>query len=149
MAAGFWLVARDKPGLLIAMMRALAGEAHISFEGDLSRCDFTHLPHTDDGTAVGLPRETPYPQLDFVVLPLEPDTIRPILDQVLPEARVVHDVIHIQIAKRGRREFGAYDNFHPECIVCGPLVPVSLLEDLHHRGVLRAYFPAEEDQLNS
>lgn len=33
----FHIVARDKPGLLRAMMRALAGDAYISFEGDLHR----------------------------------------------------------------------------------------------------------------
>ena len=36
----YWPIARDKPGLLTAMMRALAGEAHISFEGKLDSCPF-------------------------------------------------------------------------------------------------------------
>lgn len=47
----YWIVARDKPGLLIAMMRALAGNASISFEGDLSRCAFPpDLTQTHDET---------------------------------------------------------------------------------------------------
>ncbi len=145
MPGSYWLVARDKPGLLIAMMRALTGHAYISFEGNLSRCDFGLLLPINDGLIYGLRRVTPYPCIDFVVLPLEPDTIRPILDQVLPGARVVHDIIHIQIAKHGRREFGAYDNFHPDCIVCGPLIPQSLLDNLQRRGVLRTYMAASEN----
>jgi len=139
----YWLIARDKPGLLIAMMRALSGQAHIAFEGDLSHCDFTALPHIAEGAVVGVARASPYTRLDFVIMPLETDTIRPILDQVLPKARVVHEIIHIQIVKHGQLMFGAYDNFHPECIMCSLHVPVTLLENLHHRGVLRAYFPAE------
>lgn len=125
------------------MMRALAGHAHIAFEGDLSQCDFTALPHIAEGTVEGMTRASPCTHLDFVILPLETYTIRPILDQVLPKARVVHEIIHIQIVKHGRPVFGAYDNFHPECILCEPDVPVSLLEDLYRRGILRAYFPAE------
>ena len=146
MAQGHWLIARDKPGLLIAMMRTLVGQAHISFEGDLAHCYFAHLAQYAGDAAFGLRRTTPYPRLDFVVLPLEPDTIRPILDQVLPDARAVHDIIHIQIEKNGQQEFGAYDNFHPECIACGPFVSQNLLDDLLHRGVLRAYLPLEDDQ---
>jgi hypothetical protein len=37
MPGSYWLVARDKPGLLIAMMRALTGHAYISFEGKTYR----------------------------------------------------------------------------------------------------------------
>ncbi|MGH7173881.1 MAG: hypothetical protein ACRELG_26685, partial [Gemmataceae bacterium] len=109
----YWLVARDKPGLLVSMMRALAGEAHISFEGDLSRCRrlFAVPGASTDETEV-LHRATIWPMQDFVVLPLEAETIRPILDEVLPEGRVVHDIIHVQIERMGRLEFGAYDNFH-------------------------------------
>lgn len=125
------------------MMRALSGQAYIALEGDLSHCDFTSLPHIAEGTVAGVTRASPCTRLDFVILPLETATIRPILEQVLPKARVVHEIIHIQIVKHGRPVFGAYDNFHPECILCAPDVPVSLLEDLYLRGILRAYFPAE------
>src|SRR5438552_2787504 len=109
----YWLVARDKPGLLIAMMRALAGDAHISFEGDLSRCrELFDLPGASMQETEVLRRQTLYPVQDLVVLPLEPDGIRAILDAVLPEGRVVHDIVHVQIETAGRLEFGAYDNFH-------------------------------------
>ena len=69
-----WLVARDKPGLLIAMIRELAGNAHVSFEGDLSRCVFPPDLGPDSKETATLKRQTLVPKLDFVVLPLEPPT---------------------------------------------------------------------------
>jgi hypothetical protein len=137
----YWLVARDKPGLLVAMMRALPGDAHISFEGDLSRCSrLFGLPGASPSETEILHRQTIYPVLDFVVLPLEPETIRPILDEVLPEGRAVHHIIHTQIERKGQMEFGAYDNFHRDCVVCeGDSVSRELLEKLRLSGVLRSW----------
>jgi hypothetical protein len=133
------LVPRDKAGLLIAMMKALAGHAHISFEGNLLGCEFPpELDQSMEETAT-LRRGTIFPVEDFVVLPLEPETIRPILDTVLPDSRFMNDVIHVQIEKGGELQFGAYDNFHPDCVGCGPDVPRQLLEQLRLSGVLRSY----------
>jgi hypothetical protein len=108
-----WIVVRDKPGLLIAMMRALAGSAHVSFEGDLSRCVFPPELGAEKNETPTLKRHTLVPELDFVVPPLEPHTVQPILGVVLPDRRFMDDIIHIQIEKNGRLEFGSYDNFHP------------------------------------
>jgi hypothetical protein len=136
----YWLVARDEPGLLVAMMRALAGGAHISFEGDLSRCrGLLALPGTSTEETGTLRRQTLYPVQEFVVLPLEPETVRPILAEVLPEGRVVREIIHVQIERGGRLAFGAYDNFHRDCVVCWPAVPHELLEHLRVSGVLRSW----------
>ncbi len=79
------------------------------------------------------------PQLDFVVCPLETETIGQILLEILPNGRVVHEIIHIQIEKDGQIAFGSYDNFHPECLVAGPTVPKSLLEELKEKGILRSF----------
>jgi hypothetical protein len=135
----YWPVARDKPGFLIAMMKHLAGNSHISFEGDLSKCKFGSelSPSLEEMSA--LQRATAYPRQDFVVLPLRTDTIRPILDVVLPEHRFMKEVIHIQIEKDGRLEFGAYDNFHPECIVCFLGVSVDLLNSLKAKRIIRSW----------
>ena len=58
---------------------ALAGGARISFEGDLRHCVFPpELPRSSAETFV-LRRNTIAPVQDFVVLPLEPETIAPIL----------------------------------------------------------------------
>src|SRR5688572_24912182 len=135
----YWIVARDKPGLLIAMMRALAGNASISFEGDLSRCAFPPgLTQTHDETEALL-RNTTIPRQDFIVIPLEPQTVQPILDVVLPEGRFMKDIIHIQIEKNGRLEFGSYDNFHRECIVAFHSVSTELLGRLQQSGVIRSW----------
>jgi hypothetical protein len=133
------LVARDKAGLLIAMMKALAGHALISFEGDLSRCGFPPELDRSERETESLRRNTILPVQDFIVLPLEPETIQPILGTVLPDSRFMKDVIHIQIEKDGVLQFGAYDNFHRDCVGCGPGVPHELLERLRVSGVLRSY----------
>ena len=135
----YWLIARDKPGLLVAMMKHLAGNSHISFEGDLSKCYFgSELSPSMEETDV-LQRATAYPREDFVVLPLRTDTVRPILDVVLPENKFMKDIVHIQIEKDGELEFGSYDNFDPECIVCFLGVSVDLLNSLKDKGILRSW----------
>jgi hypothetical protein len=140
----YWLVARDKPGLLIAMMKALAGDAHISFEGSLSRFAFPPalLPSTQETQA--LRRQTLVPELDFVVLALPPESVRPILDIVLPQNRYLDDIIHIQIEKGGELLFGSYDQFHHECIVCYAGVSIELLDRLKMSGVIRSWCVAHE-----
>jgi hypothetical protein len=140
----YWLVARDKPGLLIAMMRALAGNAHVSFEGNLSRYAFPPDLRPDSKETPTLRRQTLVPELDFVVLPLEPINVQPILDVVLPERRFMNDINHIQIEKDGSLEFGAYDNFHPECIVCFLGVSPDFLEQLRESGVIRSWTTPHE-----
>ena len=136
----FWLVARDKPGLLIAMMRHLAGDAHVSFEGDLSRCSFSSSLSPSGEETAALRRNTAYPRQAFVVLPLTPESVRPILDVVLPGNRYLKDIIHIQIEKAGEVQFGSYDNFHRDCIVgFPPGVTPELLNQLQSSGVIRSW----------
>jgi hypothetical protein len=135
----YWIIARDKPALLTAVARALAGDAHISFEGDLSRCTFPANLRPKAEETPALVRHTSYPVQDFVVLPLEPDTVKPILKVVLADGRAMKDIIHIQIEKSGRLEFGSYDNFHPECIVAFHGVSLDLLNQLQAKGVIRSW----------
>jgi hypothetical protein len=124
-------------------MRALAGGAHISFEGDLSRCrGLFGLPGAATEEMEALRRQTLYPVQEFIILPLEPETIRPILAEVLPEGRVVRNITHVQIERAGRLAFGAYDNFHRDCVVCWPAVSRELLEQMRVSGVLRSWEPA-------
>lgn len=141
----YWLVARDKPSLLTHMMRYLAGEARISFEGDLSRCEFpAMLPRSIDEDSI-LTRQTLSPRQDFIILPLEHDTIRSILDVVLPDNRYMEDIIHIQIEKRGELQFGSYDQFHHDRIVCFLGVPTKFLDELKQPGILRSWTTSHND----
>jgi hypothetical protein len=134
----YWLNARDKPALFVAIARALVGNAYISFEGDLSSCTLDQIRGASALESEKLKRNTVSPVQDFVIVPLEADTIAPILANVLPSGRIVHQIEHIQILKDGDRQFGAYDNFHPECVVCGDAVPFRLLDHLLAIGVLRS-----------
>ena len=132
----YWLVARDKSALLAHMMRLLAGDAQISFEGDLSRCSFPDsVPRLPEESAA-LHRQTVWPVQDFVVLQLEHETIQPIIDAVLPDNRFVDDIIHIQIAQHGELQFSSAERFDQHCIVCFLGVPTKILDDLKHRGVI-------------
>ena len=48
-------------------------------------------------------------------------------------------IIHIQIEKNGKLQFGAYDNFHPECIFFGTGVKQAVLETLVSQVIMRPY----------
>jgi hypothetical protein len=136
----FWPVAGDKPGLLIAMMRELAGDAHISFEGNLSRCQFLPTLRPSFEETPALRRRTAYPKQDFVVLPLLPESVRPILDLILPDNRYLDDIIHIQIERAGELQFGSFDQFHHECIVgFPPGVTPDMLNRLQSSGAIRSW----------
>jgi len=86
-----------------------------------------------------LQRHTLVPKLDFITLALEPDTIRPILDAVLPENRYMNDIIHIQIEKLRELQFGSYDQFHHECIVCFLGVPTEFLDWLKQKCIIKSW----------
>ena len=138
--AEYWLQARDKPELLIAMMRVLAGDAHISFEGDLSRAgSLMSIPGASTEETPVLRRNTFVPVQDFVVVPLETTTLPRLIRESSRPDRLTHDVVHVQIEKGGSLEFGAYDNFHPKCIGVSSRVPLSLLHALHRKGILRSF----------
>lgn len=145
MTTQYWIDPRDKPGLLRAMMQTLAGDARISFEGNLSRCAFSDTLKPSAHETEALRRATAAPELDFEVLPLEPDSVKPILDVVLPNRRYLDDIVHIQIERHHELQFGSYDNFHRECVVCGTGVETSLLDHLKSSGVIRAWQVAPPD----
>jgi hypothetical protein len=142
----YWIEPRDKPALLRAMMKVLAGGARISFEGDLSRCEFPPFLQPSAVETQTLCRACIVPKLDFVALPLEPDTVEPILDVVLPGRRYLDDIIHIQIERHGEIEFGSYDNFQHDCVVCCVGIGTSLLDELKSSGVILSWGVVQADE---
>jgi len=48
-------------------------------------------------------------------------------------------IIHIQIEKGGQLQFGAYDNFHPECIFFGSEVKEDVISSLVSQNIMRPY----------
>jgi hypothetical protein len=138
----YWLDPRDKPALLIALMRQLAGNAHIAFEGDrkdMDNMNFSAIQSVVENLKTPFKHEW-NANGAAVVLPLNNHTIGPILKQILPEGRFVHEIEAIQIEKDGQIEFIAGDNFHRECVSVGPAVPERLLHDLLDSGILRGYY---------
>jgi hypothetical protein len=103
----YFLDPRDKPGLLIALMRHLAGNAHIALEGDqedMVCMNFDAIPGAVESLVP--PFEHQWDQNSrLIVLPLTNETIEPILVEVLPEGRIVHKVGPIQIEKDGDIQF--------------------------------------------
>jgi hypothetical protein len=132
----FWKV-QDKRRLLLAMMEELAGDAHISFEGDLGALHLSSIPGASQEETVALKRNTLWPKQDFMVLPLEPSTIMTIVSAI--GGTVPNAIIHIQIEKGGTLQFAAYDNFHPQCIVFYPAVKQAILESLVSENIMTPY----------
>jgi hypothetical protein len=93
-----WLV-RDKRRLLVRMMEQLAGNAHISFEGDLKALHLSRIPGASNEETEVLKRNTLSPKQVFVVLPLETSSTKTIIAAIggtIPSA-----IIHVQIEKGG------------------------------------------------
>ena len=81
-------------------MNELAGDAHISFEGDLKGLRLLTIPGVSQEPTMALKRSTLWPKQDFVIAPLEPSLVEEIITVVggtLPKA-----VVHIQIEKKRR-----------------------------------------------
>ena len=133
---------RDKAIFLRRLMVELAGDARISFEGDLSEYQFPiDLGESGEETEI-LKRNTIAPRSDFAVLPLTRETVFPILSQVVRGARpltISGKIIHVQIEREGVLELGAYDNFHRECVVTGPGVSAAILEQMKTEKMLRDF----------
>jgi hypothetical protein len=125
----------DKRRLLSAMMEELAGEAHISIEGDLSAMSLSSISGASKEETIALSRNTRWPKQDFIVLPLEPTTIKSIL--VAMGGTVPNSVVHVQIEKNDLIEFAAYDNFHPQCLLFGAAVAPAAIESLLTKSIMR------------
>jgi hypothetical protein len=64
-AVEYW-EAKDKARVLLAIMGALAGDAHISFEGDLQGFRLTQIAGASNQETAALRRNTRWPRQDFV-----------------------------------------------------------------------------------
>jgi hypothetical protein len=132
-SAARWTV-KDKARVLLAMMDALAGEAHISFEGDLKSLRLGSINGASDQESPALKRNTRWPEQDFLIVPLEATTIKTVFSAI--GGSVPRKILHIQIEKAGVVEFSAYDNFHPGCVVFGQAVKPELIAALASEGIL-------------
>lgn len=137
----FVLDTRDRRGLLLAMIAALASpNARISFEGNLSKMELAELKGATNREDGPLKRATLQPKLDFVILPLADENLSAIRIAVHSIAFAKQEgITHIQIEHEGTIAFAAYDSFHRECVVASFPVNSALLDELTKTGILRSY----------
>jgi hypothetical protein len=115
-------------------MEELAGNAYISFEGNLQHFNLVKFAGASDNETAILKRNTIWPRQDFVVISLEPSMGQRILAAI--SGAVPKRILHIQIEKHGVLQLGAYDNFHPDCLVWGPALKADFFEALVQQGAL-------------
>ena len=119
------------------MMEELAGGAHVSFEGNLRGLTLWSIPGASGEPTAALKRNTLWPKQEFVVVPLEPSMGQNIIAAI--GGTVPGAIIHIQIEKDGELQFGAYDNFYPECIYFGSGVKEAVIQALVSQNIMRPY----------
>jgi hypothetical protein len=93
-----WTV-RNKARLLVAIMEKLAGDARISFEGDMGHTRLFKCPGASQEETAILKRNTLYPMQEFVVVPLEANMPADIMKAI--GGTVPRTILHIQIEKAG------------------------------------------------
>ena len=113
-------------------MHELAGEAHISFEGELSKTHLLSLLGSSQAETSSLRRNTIWPKQDFVVLPLDSDSLKPIASAV--GGTIPRCILHIQIEKDGTLEFGMYDG--SQYLFLGPAFTNDFATRLETQGVI-------------
>jgi hypothetical protein len=79
--------------------------------------------------------------LDFVTLPVTHEVIAALKGRLAQRDLFSQGgaLVHVQIQWEGQLVFGAYDNFHRDCVSAWDPTPEALLEDLLRRGVIRSY----------
>ena len=142
----YWLVPRDPPRLLTAILRAFEGpDAAVSLEGELAAYALWALEHTTAKPSAVLARQTESPILDFLIAPLSAHNGRMIARAVArpPGLGAESPIVHVQVAVGHTLVFGAYDNFHADAVfVAGP--SEDALKELKRSGVIWSYHGATE-----
>ena len=139
------LEVRDCQGTLWAFYGEYEGQSVASFEGDLADLKLEELPGALSQETNALRRQTIEPQLDFITVPINPDTVRDLKRRLATHGVLGRDgrVIHTQLAVGDDLLFIACDNFHDECTVASTTVPEQFLKVMQGHGLLRAYGDAK------
>jgi hypothetical protein len=141
MSSGFKLIVEKPINLLIVLIEEFFG-SHLSLEGQFSDSDFSQIPGVSRVPTEVLVRNTLWPQQDFVILPIEPDT-KEAIKQILPQLNFENKILHVLLEKNNKLVFAAYDSFHPDCVWISKIVSLTLLETLIIKKIISHY---EEDE---
>jgi hypothetical protein len=142
---GFRLHTKHKPELLFAVMQTLAQKnARISFEGGLSHTELAKIAGASLNETEVLKRNTISPRMDFLVLPLTPETVPEIENAIVSKVafKDYAGIVHVQIERQGSLAFVVCDQFHEDCVWVSEAIPHTLLASLVKNRVLYSYAPA-------
>lgn len=135
------LTTRKKSVHLDAMMELFAwADGRISFEGRLAHPALRSIEGAIEAESAVLKRNTTWPVLDFVILPLTPATVPQIQKAIRSRIGFGNNgIVHVQIERGGEVVFAAYDGFYEEgaAIVCE--VTDEILDGLIASGAIWSY----------
>ena len=126
---------RNKAHFLEAVLTELAGDAQVSFEGSLGSTRLMGLAGATQGEIIALKRNTTWPLQDFVVVPFDADRIDGILRAI--GMTIPRTILHIQVEKAGKLEFGLYDNPSSGMPFFGPALSPEFVKRLVDLGVVQ------------
>lgn len=125
--------------LLERMMGSLAGaDAFIAIEGDLADWKLSGVPPVASQPRGALKRHNEPSDDQFMVLPLQQEACVKIFREI-SRLGFSKRIMHVQIEKDGALAFGAYDNFHHECVFASSAISNSLLDALVADGLAHIY----------
>jgi hypothetical protein len=111
------LVTRHSIDLLAAMIDSFNGNAHLFLEGDLRYFRSEQFQFLRNEPNDLLVRNTIWPLQQFVIIPLENETVHIIKRHVLNCVGIRNRVLHILMEKQGQLVFAAYDCFDPDLVM--------------------------------
>ncbi|MBI5927696.1 MAG: hypothetical protein HY862_00190 [Chloroflexi bacterium] len=135
---GYGIDVRKPIEFLTAMTEIFCGGSYISFEGDLSQSSFRSVEGSSTEPRGMMQRNTISPIYDFVVLPLEQDTQKVII-QTLPRIGLRSRVAHVLIERDNELKMAAYDWFYPYLVAVSGDIDANLLDRMLEAKIIRAY----------
>jgi len=137
----YWLDTKDRHGLFGALARELVGNAHMSIMGRIKGLNLEDIPGAAKAETAVLRHQTLFsiPREDFIVLPVEPETVEIILARIPAECWNEFRITHVQIEKDGKLEFSGCDYFDVNSTWVGDAVSENLLAGLVSNGILNRF----------
>jgi hypothetical protein len=142
---------RDCLATLWTICREFAGIGHASFEGDLAKFELEKLPGSSIHETSVLKRQTEWPKLDFVVVPITLANLAALQSRIAEEDLLGWEgaITHVQVEGGGQLALAACDNFHEHATVAFAPVPDRLLSQLQEDGSLRVVVTPNTSYMDS